>query len=406
MYNLHLSAEQLEIRDTIRDFVAHELKPLALKPDRLEAQQRPLLLGPLDQASELGLRALALSESAGGTGADTLTCCIVMEELAAGDPDIAAVLGETWTLAHVLFDRLMTPAQRERFLPAFLADTRYHLACASAEPDGEQTLGIHYHRVEGAEASLRTTAVRSGDSWLLNGNKHRVVNVPLAKLFAVKAATAGRNGTSTILVPRDAPGLSVLDGVGMQHGACGRIELRDCRVPAENLVGAEGESQLASEIERRLPQDLAHNLGIGRAAYEAARDYAHLRVQGGRRIIEHQAMGEKLADIAIRLEVARTAIWQAAWVADHPQAVADGSLPDLPLARMAKVFASQAIYHATKDAAECFGAMGVMRDMPLQKYVHDALMCLHGGEPNDDTKLRIAEVIAGYRRAPARLAAE
>jgi alkylation response protein AidB-like acyl-CoA dehydrogenase len=253
---------------------------------------------------------------------------------------------------------------------------------------------------------LRTTAVRSGESWVLNGSKHRVVNVPLAKLFAVEAATTGRKGTSTILVPRDAPGLVVLDGAGMQHGACGGIELRECRVPAENLVGAEGESQLASDIERRLPEDLAHNLGIGRAAYEAARDYAQLRVQGGRRIIEHQAMGEKLADIAIRLEVARCAIWQAAWAADHPQAVADGSLPDLPLARMAKVFVSQAIYHATKDAAECFGAMGVMRDMPLQKYVHDVLMCLHGGEPNDDAKLRIAEVIAGYRRAPARLAAE
>jgi alkylation response protein AidB-like acyl-CoA dehydrogenase len=406
MYNLHLSPEQLEIRDTIRDFVARELNSLALGPDRLEAQQRPLLLAPLDQASQLGLRALALSESAGGTGADTLTCCIVMEELAAGDPDIAAVLAETWTLAHILLDRLMTPAQRERFLPAFLVDTRYHFAHAGEEPDGEQTLGIHYHRAEGAEARLRTTAVRSGDSWVLNGSKQRVVNVTLAKLLAVEAATTGGKGTSTILVPRDAPGLIVLDGAGMQHGACGRIELRDCRVPAESLVGAEGESQLASEIERRLPQDLALNLGIGRAAYEAARDYAQLRVQGGRRIIEHQAIGAKLVEVAIRLEVARTAIWQAAWAADHPQAVADGSLPDLPLARMAKVFASQAIYHATKDAAECFGAMGVMRDMPLQKYVHDALMCLHSGEPNDDAKLRIAEVIAGHRRAPARLAAE
>jgi alkylation response protein AidB-like acyl-CoA dehydrogenase len=406
MYNLHLSAEQLEIRDTVRDFVTREVKPAALKAERLEAQQRPLLLGPLDEASQLGLRALALSESAGGTDADTLTCCIVVEEMAVGDPDIAAVLAETSTLAHVLFDHLMTPAQRERFLPAFLADNRYHLAHAGAEPDAEKNLGIHYHRAEGAETSLRTTAVRSGDSWVLNGSKHRVVNVPLAKLFAVEAATAGRKGTSTILVPRDAPGLVVLDGAGMQHGACGRIELRDCRVPAENLVGAEGKSQLASEMERRLPQDLALNLGIGRAAYEAARDYAQLRVQGGRRIIEHQAIGEKLADVAIRLEVARAAIWQAAWAADHPQAVADGSLPDLPLARMAKVFASQVIYHAAKDAAECFGAMGVMRDMPLQKYVHDALMSLHGGEPNDDTKLRIAEVIAGYRRAPARFAAE
>ena len=109
MYNLHLGPEQLAIRATVRDFVTRELKPAALKPGRLEAQSPALLLDCLDEASQLGLRALALSESAGGAGADTLTCCIVMEELAAGDPDIAAVLGETWTLAHVLFDRLMSP---------------------------------------------------------------------------------------------------------------------------------------------------------------------------------------------------------------------------------------------------------------------------------------------------------
>src|SRR4051812_15945049 len=163
MYNLHLCPEQLAIRDTVRDFVTRELKPTALRPDRLEAGERPLLADMLDQASQLGLRTLALSESAGGAGADNLTCAIVCEELAAGDPDIAAVLAQTWTLAHVLFDRLMTPAQRKRFLPSFLSDARYHLAVASAEPDRDVALGIHYHRAQGVEADLQTTAVRSGD---------------------------------------------------------------------------------------------------------------------------------------------------------------------------------------------------------------------------------------------------
>jgi butyryl-CoA dehydrogenase len=418
MYDLHLSPEQLEIRDTVRDFVTRELKPAALKADRLQARERPLLLDLLDQASQLGLRALALSETAGGAGADNLTCAIVCEELAAGDPDIAAVLAQTWTLAHVLFDRLMTPAQRERFLPPFLSDGRYHLALASEEPDRDAALGIHYHRAEAGDASFAATAVRSGDAWIINGIKHRVVNVPLAKLFAVEVAIAPQGarraaskGASTILVPRDTPGLSVeANDASMhwQHGACGRIALRDCRVPAENLLGLEGQSALAAEIALRVPQDLALNLGIGRAAYEAALDYAQLRVQGARRIIEHQAIGGKLADVAIRLEVARTAIWQAAWASDNPAAFADRSLPDLPLARIARVFSSEAIYHASKDAAECFGAMGVMRDMALQKYVHDALICLHSGEVNADAKLRIAEAIAGYRRAPrtAVLAAE
>src|SRR6202040_2163552 len=126
------------------------------------------------------------------------------------------------------------------------------------------------------------------------------------------------------------------------HGACGTVAFDDCRVPAENFLGAE--SPLAADAGRHSPQDQALNLGIGRAAYEAALDYAQLRVQGGRRIIEHQAIGTKLAEVAVRLEVARSAIWQAAWVSDHPAAVADRSLADLPLTTIARAFTSEAIY--------------------------------------------------------------
>jgi alkylation response protein AidB-like acyl-CoA dehydrogenase len=140
------------------------------------------------------------------------------------------------------------------------------------------------------------------------------------------------------------------------------------------------------------------NLGVGRAAYEAALGYAQLRVQGGRRIIEHQAIGTKLAEIAIRLEVARSVVWQAAWASDHPEAYSDRSLADLPLAAMAQVFTAETIYQVTKDAAEVFGAMGVMKDMPLQKYVRDALIFLHSGHGAGDAKLRIAEALAGYQR--------
>jgi len=409
MYDLRLSAEQLEIRDTVRDFVAQEIKPPALDPARLEAQTRPLLTGALDKAAQLGLRTLALSEEAGGAGADTLTCCIVTEELAVGDPDIAAVLAHTSTLAHALFDRLTTPQQCERFLPAFLSDDRYHLALARHEPGRDATLGVNYHRAEASDRSCKTTALRADDGWVINGRKERVANAPIAKLLAVEVNT-GTGGAGTLLVPSDTPGLRVMEsghGVRWQHGACGDIELAECRVPLDNLLVAEAQGLLATDA-RRIAQDAALNLGIGRAAYEAALDYAQLRVQGGRHIIEHQAIGAKLAEIAIRLEVARAAIWQAAWACDHPDAVADRSLPDLPLARIAQVFASEAIYRAAKDAAECFGAMGVMRDMPLQQYVHDALVCLHTGAGNGETKLRIAEALAGYRRpAPsAALAAE
>ena len=407
MYNLHLSAEQLEIRDTVRDFVTQEVKPIALKPDRLEAFERPLLVDILDMASRIGLRKLALSEGNGGVGADGLTSCIVTEELAVGDPDIAATLAETSRLGHLLFDRWMTSEQRERLLPPFLLDDRYHLAVADHEPDADDMLGVNYHRSSETDGCIKAAAVRTvGGDWVINGAKDCVANAPIAKLFAVEVATPGKPGTSVLLVPHDAPGLTVRAHRGRvwHHGPCGELLFKDCRVPAGNLLGQEGQNPLAGGAEadgRGVPLLEALNIGIGRAAYEAALDYAQLRVQGGRRILEHQAIGTKLAEIAIKLEVARAIVWQAAWASDHPDAVADRSLPDLPLQTIAKVFTSDVVFAATKDAAEVFGAMGVMRDMPLQKYVHDARVCLQSGTGNADAKLRLAEVLAGYRRPAA-----
>jgi len=299
-----------------------------------------------------------------------------------------------------LFERAMTPEQRARFLPVFLADDGYHLALAEHEPDGEAALGINYHRPQAPDATVKTTAQRADSGWVINGRKHRVANAPLAKLFAVEVS-ASTDGATTLLVPRDAPGLRITahdGGTRWQHGVSGEIEFKDCRVRSDNVLGNDGQNAVAADADRRTALAAALDLGIGRAAYEAALDYAQLRVQGGRRIIEHQAVGTKLAEIAIRLEVARAAVWRAAWGCDHPDAVADGSLPGLPLADIAHVFAAEAIYRATKDAAECFGAMGVMRDMPLQQYVHDALVCTHASGGNGEAKLRIAEALAGYRR--------
>ncbi len=398
MYNLHLSAEQLEIRDTVRDFVTREIKPAALKADRLDVQDRSLLTAQIDAASQLGLRTLALSEALGGAGADALTSCIVTEELAAGDADIAGVLSETSRLAHLLFDRAMTDAQRDMFLPKFLTGDRFHLAFAGAETDTR--LGVNYHRPVSPEAVMKITTVKSGGDFIVNGVTHGVANGPVATLFAVLVDIPGR-GAAVLLVPADSPGVSVrTHDKAWQHGVCGDVTFKDCKVPASNLLGSDAAALLtgADAAGRGNPLFQALNLGIGRAAYEAALDYAHLRVQGGRPIVEHQAIATKLAEIAIKLEVARAAIWQAAWASDHPEAIADRSLSDLPLQTMAQVFTAEMMLKAAKDAAEVFGAMGVMRDMPLQKYVNDARVCLHTGDGNSDAKLRIAEVLAGYRR--------
>ncbi|HEY5306463.1 MAG TPA: acyl-CoA dehydrogenase family protein [Pseudolabrys sp.] len=399
MYNLHLSAEQLEIRDTVRDFVTREIKPVALKASRLDVQDRSLLTAQIDAGSQLGLRTLALSEGLGGAGADALTFCIVTEELAAGDADIAGILSETSRLSHVLFDHAMNDAQRDKFLPKFLSDDKFHLAFAGHE--SETRLGVNYHRPDAADAAVKTSAAKSGGDFIVNGVKGTVANAPVAGLFAVLVNIPGRTSAGVLLVPADAPGVSVrAHDKAWHHGACGEVTFKDCKVPAANLLGGDAATLLGADAAGRgNPLYQALNLGIGRAAYDAALDYAHLRVQGGRPLIEHQAIATKLAEVAIKLEVARAAIWQAAWASDHPEAIADRSLADLPLTTMTQVFVGETLLKATKDAAEVFGAMGVMRDMPLQKYVNDARVCLHSGDGVTDAKLRIAEMLAGYRRA-------
>jgi alkylation response protein AidB-like acyl-CoA dehydrogenase len=321
--------------------------------------------------------------------------------LAVGDTDVAAVLTETSALARRLFPA-MTPEQGDRYLAAFLEDDDYHLACAEREPDEDSALGVNYHRPLTGERKLATTATRSGNEWIVNGIKDGTANAPVAKLFAVEAQTD--RGPALFLVPRETPGLSVTAQPGPRwyHGACGRIELKDCRVPAGNLLALGG----PQDTGRAPPTAQALNIGIGRAACEAALEYAQLRVQGGRPIAQHQAIGTKLADIAIRLDVARSVVWRAAWAVDHPDAFANRSLPDLPLSTIARVYTADAVYRATKDAAECFGAMGVMRDMPLQKYIHDARICLNSGDGPADDRLRIAEALTQYRRGPSMLAAE
>ena len=403
MYNLQLTPEQLEFRDTVRDFVESEIKPAALHPDRLQPFEKPLLTDLLDKAAQMGLRTLTLSEEAGGAGADGLTSCIVMEELGAGDVDLAAVLGQTSALAHVLFDRLMTPVQKKRFLAKFVEDDRYHLAFAGRDPGAGS--GWCYHRPLAAENAADPVAVKQGNDWVINGTVPFVANALVAKLFAVQAKTG--KGFTTLLVPRDTPGLAVrepLKAVGesirWHHGAGAGVTFKDCKVPADHVLGKEGQSPFAQGAVAASggPLIAAINLGLGRAAYDAAVDYSKIRRQGGRNIIEHQAIGTKLADCTIKLELARNAIWKAAWLLDHPEAVADRSASGLPYHVIARVSTAEAVNDVALLAAECFGAMGVMRDMPLQKYVHDAMVFLHTDDADGAAKLAIAEAVAGYTR--------
>ena len=328
----------------------------------------------------------------------TLTCCIVTEELAVGDPDVAAVLAQTSTLAHALFDRLMTEEQRGRFLPAFLRSR----AITSRSPSTSRiATRLSASTITGRRRAMRLSRpprCARAIAWIVNGRKDRVANAPLAGLFAVRCTTR-RTDASTLLVPRDTPGLAV------------RRPRRDALAPrrlrAREFAGlprAGGESARrearfadAGRESRRIMRSISASVApptkppstTRSCAYRADAASSSIRRSAQSLPRSGPARGRARRDLAGGLGC------------DHPDAFADRSLPDLPLRTIAEAFASDAIYHATKDAAECFGAMGVMNDMPLQKYVHDALICLHSGAGNSDAMLRIAEALAGYRRPAA-----
>jgi butyryl-CoA dehydrogenase len=411
MYDLQLTPEQTEFRDAVRDFVNLEVKPVATDPARLEPFEKPLLTDLLDQASQMGLRGLGLPEDMGGAGADTLTSCMLLEEIAAGDVDLAVVLGETALLAREVLGSAMSDAQRARWLPLFQGEDRFHIALIARDADTGR--GWSYHQTVALDAETtgepELTATRDGKAWVLNGTAPLVANAPVAGLFVAQAKVKDGEGTVTVLLPQSAPGLSVgelLQPFGGQgervrwhHGAVAPVTLKNCRVGEEDVLAADAAQRLLAGIAgRHMVQMAAINIGVARAAYEAAIDYAKMRWQGGRHIVEHQAIGMKLADVAIQIEAARSLTWKAAWITDHPEAVADRSVNDLPWPVVARTFTAEALHRATLEAAECFGAMAVMRDMPLQKYAHDTLVLRHSADCDLASPLVVAETVAGFTR--------
>lgn len=413
MFDLTLTPEQLEMRDTLREFAEREMKAAAIHPDRLQPFEKPVMTDLLGKAAQLGIRTLALSEEAGGAGADNLTTCIVLEELASGEVDVATILGTTATLGRSLFDTLMTAEQKSKYVKAFVEDDNYHLAFAGTT--AEAGLGWTYHRDAYDEGVVAPSAVKQGNDWVINGRVEAVSNAPLAKLFAVQVRTdskkTGINGLSTFLIPRDTAGFKVHDTIKAfggpdntltrwHHGTAATIELKDCKVPAANVLGSIGGCPFADGklLARNAVASAAISLGVGRASYDAAVDYAKMRRQGGRNIMEHQAIGTKIADCTIKLELSRNMVWKAAWALDHPEAVAGRSISELPLHVIARVASAEAVHEVTLLAAECFGAMGVMRDMPLQKYVNDGFIIAHSEDTDGAAKLQIAESVAGFER--------
>ena len=388
-----LSEEQQQWRALAREFAEKTIRPDAQRRDRLPTAAERIPWDWIREADRLGFRTLGVPKQFGGAGVDILTLCLVGEELAAGDLGFAVIMDQCWKMAHILSDA-MTPEQQRKFIPPFVKDPEATFAIGFTESGAGSD---HQGYYDSPDIDFRTTAVRDGDSWVINGSKRYVSNGCMAKLYFVVTRTDPkktlREGGSVFIVPSDTSGFRAgffHEKSSQRLATNGTFHFENCRVPAANLLGGEGlMSRLRAEyMPGSKAEAAATALGVGRAAYEYAMQYAKERVQGGRPIVELQAVAMMLAQMAMKIDAARTQIWRAAWLADRRQPEAR------TLGLLAKVNASEAAFEACRLAAEILGGAAIMHDHPVEKYLRDAASFLHSDGTNQVCLLRAAQGLA------------
>jgi alkylation response protein AidB-like acyl-CoA dehydrogenase len=394
MFDIRLNEEQRAFQQMARDFAENEIKPIALELDAKPDWEDRIPWEVLKKGSQLGFRSFVLQEENGGAGAaDHLTACTVAEELAVADTGTAYYFMLTARRARDWFEIRMTDEQRAYFIPRFLEDDTYFTTVAVHEPDTD--LGYDYFTETPPDVAFRTRAVKQSDgSWLINGAKNFQTVGYLAKLIVTMAQTP--DGPRAFLVEGDSEGLvrHPMSKIGRRVGDNAEIFYDNVRVPPDRILGPPppGRTDMGTHV-----TIAAITLGLGRAAFEETLKYTQERVAGGKPIIQHQAVGLFLADMATNLEAARRLIWTAAWAKDHPEAFEDGSADRQPYEMMATAFTGTAVQRITEQGMDLFGGMGVVQGMPIEKYVRDALVQKHISFPFP-TRFSITEALAGYKR--------
>lgn len=283
--DFELNAEQLRWRGIARDFTETVIKPDVLRRDRLPTAAERIPWDWIRAADKLGMRTLGVPKQFGGAGADIMTMCIVGEELAAGDLGFAVIMDQCWKMAHILADA-MTPAQQQKFIPPFVADAEATMSIGFTEPGAGSD---HQGYYDAPEIDFRTTAVRDGDGYRINGSKRYVSNGCMAKLYFIVTRTdpskSLREGGSIFVVPSDTPGFRTghfHEKSSQRLATNGTFYLENCHVPAENLLVGEGlMARLRAEFMWGSKAEAAATvLGVGRAAYEYA--LQHARAGAGR----------------------------------------------------------------------------------------------------------------------------
>ena len=382
MIAFELNQEQCEMRDLAHRFAEKEIRPIAAQFDEREEVPWDVIR----KAAQAGFLSYYIPEKYGGGGiTDVLTHCLVDEELFWGCAGVGTILGGT-SLAAAPILIAGNEDQKFKYVSQFCDPLNPKLgAFALTEPSAGSD-----------PASLMTQAHREGREYVLNGYKTFITNAGIADIYVVFATldiSLGHRGITAFIVEKDRQGL--LPGkkekkMGIRASHTATLALEDLRVPVENRLGAEGEGfKIAMKTFEYTRTHIAiAAVGLARAAYEYALDYAQQRVQFGKPIIHHQAIAFMLADMATQIDAGRLLTWRAAYLADQ-------GIPCTKEASMAKAFATDAAMQVTTDAVQVLGGYGYMRDYPVEKWMRDAkIMQIYEGTAQIQ-RLIIARHIAG-----------
>jgi acyl-CoA dehydrogenase len=353
-----LTPEQRELRALARDFAAKEIRPKAAEYD--EQQTHPADI--IAKAHEVGLMNAHVPEGLGGPGLPGFEGMLIGEELSWGCSGIAvSIVGNTLGAGPVLVAG--SEEQQRDWLPPLLEEP---ILCSFAlsEPDAGSDV-----------ARIKTTAVRHGDEYVLNGSKMFITNAGHAAWSVVFASTdksRGHKGLSAFIVPMDADGVTIekhLDKMGQRATDTSAFALADVKVPAANLLGGEGDGfKIAMQtLDLTRPGTAAGAVGVAQAAFEYARGYAKERVTFEVPIAMHQGVNFLIADMATEIEASRLLVWQAAWMLDQGY----GRQATL-YSSFAKRFAADTAMKVTTDAVQVFGGYGYMKEFPVEKLMRDA----------------------------------
>jgi alkylation response protein AidB-like acyl-CoA dehydrogenase len=350
--SFRLTDEQRELQRLAHDFAARELRPVAPEWDEREAYPPELLA----KAAKAGLSSYAIPTEYGGGGAGSVTSALISEELSWGCAGLASTIQATMFPVRPLV-RFGTPAQRKLYLPLLAREQGTLAAIAFTEAHAGSDL-----------AAIRTEARRDGDGYILRGEKVYVTNGGNADLTLVFAKLDG--AITAFIVERGDEGVTagrIERKVGLRASHTGSILFEDARIPANRLVGEEGQGfEIALNFfQASRPQVAAGAVGLARAAFEHATEYAREREAFGRPILNRQGIGFKLADMAIQIEAARLLVWRACAAVDADE---DAGL----LGSYAKAFAADTAMSVTTDAVQVLGGAGIMRDHPVEKWLRDA----------------------------------